>query len=370
MIAKFAGRLLLLPVFLSLAAYPLASPDYAHSQNGEDKSAQRTLRIGGLLALTGGAAQFSLDIQQGIQLAIPELEKEYGIKIELLAEDTRMETGPSVTAYKHLSGNKGIGYFFILGSGPVLAIKNLREKTKPFISTSAAHQDVLEGTGSIIRHSNSSEHDGRELAQYLAGKLKIQTARILTLENEWSVGYSQALMSSLDSLGISHSEETFRGDDADFRSLILKAKNASPGAVVLSTFGPSLLELMRTAKELQLDAPIVANIGFAITEGSQKTAQTLDLPSFHYQTTPAIPAEFWEKFRARFGREPAGYWSVAAYTDTELMADAFANTSGEPPDALKYAKSLGRFRGTFESVDIGEDGDILIRTHTKPWSSH
>ncbi|MCB0325663.1 MAG: ABC transporter substrate-binding protein, partial [Bdellovibrionales bacterium] len=335
------------------------------AQEERNVRSDTSLKVGGLLALTGPGAEFSLDIRQGLELAIRQLEEQHEVSIELLAEDSRMEVAPSLTAFRRLRAQHDVRYFVVLGSGPVLALKPLLQQEQVFVSTSAAHQDVLTDDPPIIRHSNHSSYDAAELASYVAATLMVKNVTVLTLENEWSTSFSEELKRKLESHGVVHQEKTFRADDADLRPLILAAKAAASDAVIAVTFGPSLVQLMRAAKELQLQQPFVANIGFAITEGAREQAAKLALNSFHYQDTPTIPAGFRELFLSQFGREPSGYWALSAYTDMEMLVEAWLNARGSASQGAAYLKSLGEFKGRFETVTVGKDGDILIKTEMR-----
>jgi branched-chain amino acid transport system substrate-binding protein len=74
-----------------------------------------SVKIGALLSLTGNWAQLSRNIQQGMELAVEQINQEGGVlnrKIELVIEDTDEEKsgGKVVTAYKLLRGS-GISLF-------------------------------------------------------------------------------------------------------------------------------------------------------------------------------------------------------------------------------------------------------------------
>lgn len=142
------------------------------------------IKIGGILPLTGDAAQWGIPPRNGAQLAVDEINAKGGVagkRLVLTVEDTRCEPKEGVSAFSKLLAEQDIK--IVLGgvcSSVTLAVAPLAERNHILLVSPASTNPKITSAGDFIfRVIPSDDLRGKVFAEYLFNDLKIGRVAML-----------------------------------------------------------------------------------------------------------------------------------------------------------------------------------------------
>jgi branched-chain amino acid transport system substrate-binding protein len=303
-------------------------------------------------ALTGSEAAFGTSTVNGVRIAADEINAAGGVlgrKIRLVVEDDqgRAEEAASVVT-KLITSDSVVALIGENSSNQSLAAAPIAQANGvPMISPSSTNPAVTEKGDFIFRVCFTDPYQGKALAAFVRGNLKLDSAAILVdKKNDYSVGLAGVFRKELEAAGGKIvAEQSYSGGDTEFRPQLTAIKSAAPQAVFIPGFYTEVGQIAIQARDLGLtvplvggdgwDSPVVIQIGGKAIEGSYF--------SDHYFVGESRPAvlKFVAEFEKRHGRKPEataalGYdalylWANAAKRagslDKRLVRDQIAATS-------------------------------------------
>jgi len=187
------------------------------------------IRIGGLFALSGGAAAYGEDLKNGTELALQEINSiQTDFKLELIAKDTKSDRNEAVKAYEDLVSINRVSSILGPTTSPnAIAVGRLVDQHRIPLIVQAATQDEVTKSNEyqrkfVAKICFNDEFQGRALADFAFRDLKKEKA-IIIFDN--SVSYSVGLAESferrfLENGGIIVSKTSYSVEQQDFRALI------------------------------------------------------------------------------------------------------------------------------------------------------
>ena len=322
------------------------------------------LRVGGIYGLTGPAANLGEEIRNGVLLAQADLSAS-GRAVEVYVEDSRWEAKQAVSALRKLATVQGLNVFHVLGSGPVLAVKPLTEVQDQLLFALAAHPDILPGSRLVLRHGNRADKDAQVLARSILIKPRRRIAA-LYLENDWAKYFDEELKALITAQQVEYKSLNFMPEDTDFRTMILRLTRTKPDAFVINSFGGSIAHILRQLRESKYSGDIYLNNGLSLSPDAQALVLEQNIRGFWYETYAESPPDFVNHYRKTYAFNPGSY-AVIAYTDMELLAEAYRVAGPSPTRMVSYVKQLKTFKGRFRELQIDSDGDIVEPTYVRLW---
>ncbi len=278
-------------------------------------------KIGAIIPLTGPAASQGIYAAQTAQLAEEDINDAGGIngkRIKIIIEDSESSPSKGVTAFQKLVAENASAVFSMLSSVSVPLSYEAERTRVPLIMSLVTAKNSTRGNNWAFRHYITADRDAAAMATYLysIGKTK---AGIILINDEYGASSSQEFSNSFK--GEIVAKEAFEPRDSDFRSQLLKIKDAKPDAVYLIGFDIQIINIVKQAKELGLNATL-ATTTLLTTPATQKevapfvdiiygTAGEYNLPN----NTKA--AEFKRMYIEKFGQEPSAY--AAYFYDSFMM---------------------------------------------------
>ena len=214
-----------------------------------------TFKIGGIGPTTGDAAIYGKAVQNGIQLAIDEINAAGGIngkKIEYKFQDDQNDTEKSVNAYNSL---KDWGMQMLVGtvtSTPCTAVVEETHSDNMFqLTPSATAVDSIQ-YDNAFRMCFSDPNQGIASADYIADhKLASKIAVIYNSSDPYSSGIYQKFAAESKTKGLNIvAAEAFTADSkTDFSVQIQKAKSAGAEMVFLPIYYQEASLILAQAKK-------------------------------------------------------------------------------------------------------------------------
>lgn len=217
---------------------------------------EETFKIGGIGPMTGAAATYGAAVENGIQLAVDEINAEGGIngtKIEFKMEDDEHDAEKSVNAYNTL---KDWGMQMLVGtvtSAPCIAVEAEAANDNMFLLTpSATAVDSIAGENAF-RVCFSDPAQGTKSAQYIGEhKLASKVAVIYDGSDPYSSGIYESFQAEAENQGLEVvAAEAFTADSkTDFKVQLQKAKDGGAELVFLPVYYQEAALILQQAKDL------------------------------------------------------------------------------------------------------------------------
>ena len=329
------------------------------------------LRLGATIPLTGPAATYGREIQQGIELAVSDLALE-GIRTQVSYEDVSLPGPMAVSAIRNLIDQKDIEAVvanFYNPAIPVMAPAIMRAKTIAFHTAEA--DDKILAAGDYIFSTNARIKDeSAEMARFAVQRFRAKTAVVLYVGTTFGEHYNLHFTKQFEALGgkVVYSELTAL-EERDMRPALLKALAQKPDVLIAAYFGPGLGLVLKQALGMNVEQPILTvyeaeNAAVLETAGSLPDDQIYFFSPQPAKASPRV-VSFRDSFHERFGTHPT-LFAANAYDATTLAAHALKACSRDRSCARrKIAETRGYegVSGTFSfDADGGASKDFILKT--------
>ena len=290
--------------------------------------------------LTGPNAQYGAQWKQGFDLALEEINNDGGIKGRPLAyvfEDTQSDPRQSVAvAQKFVANPKIVVELGDFASPASMAASPIYQRGKLVqFGFTNSHPDFTKG-GDYIWSPSISQADAQPLLAELAVKtLGFKRIAVLYLNTDWGRTSKDVLVKAAQERGAQVAiAEGYQPDEKDFRSTLVRVRDANPDGLVLISYYPDGALIAGQVRSVGLRQPIAAvgsvyspkfiELGGAAVNGIfTNTAFYPDEPRTEVQ-------DFVKSFRARYGKEPDAF-NAYAY-DAVVYAAAALRQAGANAD--------------------------------------
>ena len=336
--------------------------------SGESKD----IKIGHIAPLTGSAAIWGDWENEGIELAVEEINMQGGIagrRIIVIQEDDKADPKTAVSAlHKLINVDKVEVVIGATLSSTTLACAPIAEREKVvLLSPSAQSPKISEAGDYIFRTFVSSTIEGKHLAT-LAGKFNIKTAAIMYLNNDYGLGLSNVIQPLLTEKGISvQAVERYDTDVKDFRAQIAKIKTIEPDAIFRLGYPTDMGTILLQIKELALNVKVIAPDSFEADEIIKTAGGAAEGVFYVYPIIPdsEVAMDIKERFRARYGKD-MNIYNGMGYDAVKILAVVIERSieqanriDGELVKNALY--ELKDFPGVTGPITFDKNGDVLDR---------
>lgn len=297
----------------------------------------QTIKLGVLLPLTGDAASYGESELRAIQIAVDEVNAAGGVnerQIELVVEDGKCDSQAGGSAAQKLINVDGVK--IIIGgacSEETLAASKVTEPARVIlISPSASSSRVTEAGNFVFRTSPSELLAGKIAATYAFKELSAKKAAIVSELTDYAQGLREIYKKTFTDLGGTVvADETYTTGDADFRTQILKIKQAkadvvyvvpqtaASGVIIFKQLRENKINAKFTTAEVLMDSQIVKD-NASVLEGVVGVEVAVD-----YEGNSKAKA-FRDAHRAKFGGADPGIFAANAYDAVHLIHEGLAAT--------------------------------------------
>jgi len=329
------------------------------------------VKISGLVELSGTGATSGTNFNDGVKLAVKEINAGGGIlgrKIDYTFNDTQSQ--PQVAkalAVKAIDD----GAYIVMGpvfSGSILvSMAETKRAGIPNFTGGEAAAITQQGNPYIFRTSFTQSSAMPKVARYLKDNVKAKTVAVIWVNNDFGKGGRDVFTKAAEAEGIKViADISTDPGQLDFSGAVLKAKQANADALFVYTNEEESARALRELRKQGYDRPIVGETtltgqkvielaGDAANGAVAHVGLTADAPD------PGIKA-FAEKFQKEYGYKPdhnglKGYtamYVVEAVTEKVGKFDpkAFA-------DAMHGVKLTAKqYPGVLMDVSFDNNGDL------------
>ncbi|MCC2592630.1 ABC transporter substrate-binding protein [Tessaracoccus sp. OS52] len=341
------------------------------SPQGNNGSDGDTIKLGVNYELSGDVATYGQASVAGIKMAIDEVNEAGGIdgkQIELVEVDNKSEAAEATTLATRLMSSDGV----LACMGPATSgnfkatIPVAQDNQVPVVSGSATADDVTVDADGVkeyaFRICFNDSFQGTIMAKFAAENLGAGTAVIVQdNSSDYATGLAAAFQSEFENLGGSIAgTEGFTAGDTDFNSILTRLRGQDFDLVYLPGYYSEAGLIIKQARELGIDAPILGADGFdspTLLELAGPEALNDVYFTNHYSPIDEDPkvAEFIAAFKDANGEEPNAFHALG-YDLGKFVADAVGRASELTGEAVKNAMAETKgFVGVTGTFDMDEN---------------
>lgn len=344
---------------------------------GAAKASADTFRIGGIGPTTGGAAVYGIAVQNGVDLAIKEINEAGGIngyQIEYNFQDDELDNEKSVNAYNTL---KDWGMNILVGSvtsGCCTAVAANSATDNMFqITPSGSATACTEGNDNVFQVCFSDPNQGIAAAQYIGeNALASKVAVIYDSSDVYSSGiYEKFAAEAANQSFEIVSAEAFTADNkTDFSVQLQKAKDGGAELVFLPIYYTEASLILTQASTMGYDAMFfgcdgldgilsVENFDTSLAEG------VMLLTPFAADANDDATKNFVAAYEKAYGETP-NQFAADGYDAVYIIKAAVEDSGATPADDIsalcdKLKASMGKISVdglTGEGMSWDADGAV------------
>jgi branched-chain amino acid transport system substrate-binding protein len=356
------------------------------------RAADKTIKVGVDLSLTGADAEDAVRIKNALVMAIDDANKKKlveGYTFELLTLDDGTATSgqydpaqAATNARKMVADTDVVAAIGPMMSGagkamaPILSQGDLAtitpSSTNPDItSPKFAEQYRPAGKPIYFRTVTTDAYQGPNMANFMAERLKIKTVYVLDDSGAYGVGIADTFQAQAEKKGVKIlGRDRLDPKAADYTAVLTKIKSLSPDAMYYGGVGQAGVKLAKQAYDIipntikaggdgVYGATFLTGTGFPAAEGWYATIASPHL------TDDTKAKDFIKAYKDRWNMAPVDY-SITGYDAMEVIVDAVKRVAatGKPVNrgAVRDAIQTAKVHTIQGVVSFDENGDLADRT--------
>lgn len=339
--------------------------------------------LGATLPLTGDAAAWGKNTQQGIELALEQINASGGVlgrKLEVIYVDTQAMAKEGVSAYRKLVTAHKVPAIIDDGvSSVTLAMAPIAEKDKVVIlATGATAPSISEAGDFIFRIWNSDAYESEVAAGYAYHDLGHRTAAILYINNNYGKDLEQVFKSEFSKLGGKIvASESFAQSATNMRAQLTQIKAVKPTLLYLVGYPKETAIALKQSRELQPSVQVLGTVAIKDPQLIEEAGEAAEGLAFPYPKDPSGQrvVKFQTAFRAKYGHEP-GITADVGYDAIRMIGRAIEETNAFSGDDIRRGLNmLENYAGVSGTMTFDKNGDVhkpmgimRVRNRSFEWS--
>ena len=332
--------------------------------------ADQVVKIGHVAPLTGGTAHLGKDSENGVRLAVEEINKKgltiggQKITLELDAQDDAADPRQATQVAQKLVDDKVVAVVGHLNSGTSIpASKIYSDAGIVQISPSATNPTyTLQGFKTTYRVVATDAQQGPALANYASKSLKAKSVAIVDDATAYGQGLANEFEKQAKANGVTVLSHDATNDKAvDFRAILTKIKGEHPDVIMYGGMDATGGPFAKQAKQLGLRAKVLAGDGVCTDKLSDLAGDATDNivcseAGLALEKMAEGPA-FLAKFQKRFG-QPVQIYAPFTYDAVYIVVDAMKRANSTDPAKILAVMPSTDYKGLIGETTFDSKGDL------------
>ncbi|WP_310625215.1 ABC transporter substrate-binding protein [Limnohabitans sp.] len=331
----------------------------------------QTVKIVGLVELSGTGSTSGTNFDNGIKLAVKEINAAGGIlgkRVDYVSYDTQSNPGVA----KGLT-DKAVdeGAYVVMGpvfSGSIMvSMASTKRAEIPNFTGGEAAAITQQGNPYVFRTSFTQSTAMPKIANYIKDKVKAKTVDVVYVNNDFGKGGRDLIIKALEARSIKVGADiSSEPGQVDFSSVVVKAKQSNADALFAYTNEEESARLLRELKKQGYKKPVIGETVLTSQKVIELAGDAANGAIAHVGLTADAPQAGVKKFDAAFQKEYnsrsdhnglkgyIGMYTVKAVTeklgkfDSKAFAAAMKNIS----------LSAKTYPGLLLDISYDENGDL------------
>lgn len=354
----------------SMAAIMMAGVSGCGSKTGGavTSGAKNAAKIGFTAALTGGAAAYGKSEEEGVRLAVEEINKKGDFPIDLLVEDTKAVPADSMNATKKLIQEKVSMIIGPMTSNEAKAAGPIIQNAKvPSLEISVTAENITDIGDCIFRNSVPESKNIPQTVKKTHKLLGYKTAAILYAhDNEQHVTAQKYFQKTMEEEGVQVIDvETFGSKDSEYSAQLTNIQHKAPDVIVVCSYYQEGSRILKKMREMGMDQPVLGDNGFVSPELGKMAGAAADnvyvSSMWSADRKDEKVQKFVENYTKAYGRAPDQF-AASAYDGVYMAMDAMQR-AGTTTDHKKIRDALAQmkdFKGVCGTFSFDEKRDPVV----------
>ena len=354
----------------SMAAIMMAGLSGCGGKTGGAVSsgAKNAAKIGFTAALTGGAAAYGKSEEEGVRLAVEEINKKGDFPIDLLVEDTKAVPADSMNATKKLIQEKVSMIIGPMTSNEAKAAGPIIQNAKvPSLEISVTAENITDIGDCIFRNSVPESKNIPQTVKKTHKLLGYKTAAILYAhDNEQHVTAQKYFQKTMEEEGVQVIDvETFGSKDSEYSAQLTNIQHKAPDVIVVCSYYQEGSRILKKMREMGMDQPVLGDNGFVSPELGKMAGAAADnvyvSSMWSADRKDEKVQKFVENYTKAYGRAPDQF-AASAYDGVYMAMDAMQR-AGTTTNHKKIRDALAQmkdFKGVCGTFSFDEKRDPVV----------
>ncbi|MFZ2737011.1 MAG: ABC transporter substrate-binding protein [Burkholderiaceae bacterium] len=264
--------------------------------------------IYGLVELSGTGATSGTNFDNGIKLAVKEINAAGGIlgrKIEYSSHDTQSNPGIAKSlAQKAVDQNSYVVMGPVFSGSIMVSMAETRRAEIANFTGGEAAAITQQGNPYIFRTSFTQATAMPKVARYISDKAKVQKLAVVYVNNDFGKGGLDMIKKALDKSATKIvAEISTEPGQVDFSSAVIKAKQSEADAVFMYTNEEESARALRELRKQGFAKPIIGETTLTSQKVIELAGEAANGAIAHVGLTADAPAPLIKKFSESFTRE-------------------------------------------------------------------
>jgi branched-chain amino acid transport system substrate-binding protein len=327
---------------------------------------QAPVRIVGLVELSGTGATSGTNFDNGVKLAVKEINAAGGIlgrKIEYTSSDTQSapQTAKAL-AQKAVDESAYVVMGPVFSGSILVSMAETRRAEIPNFTSGEGAAITQQGNPYIFSTSFTQATAMPKVARYIKDTVKARTIAIVWVNNDFGKGGRDMIVKALDALGIKIAADISTDPgQVDFSGAVLKVKQSNADAVFVYTNEEESARALRELNKQGYDKPIIGEttltsqkvIEMAGDAANGAVALTADAPQ------PTIKA-FDERFQKeyKYKTDHNGLKGYSAMYIVKAVTERIGDSKAFAAAMRGATLSAKDYPGVLLDVTFDQNGDL------------
>jgi branched-chain amino acid transport system substrate-binding protein len=334
-------------------------------------AAAQPVKIVGLMELSGTGATAGTNFDNGVKLAVKEINAAGGIlgrKIEYTSLDTQSQPQTAKALAQRAVDD---GAYVVMGpvfSGSfIVSMAETRRAEIPNFTGGEAANITQQGNPYVFRTSFTQSTAMPKLARYIKDDVKAKTVAMVWVNNDFGKGGRDTMMKALEQAGIKVvADVSTDAGQVDFSGAVLKVKQSNADAVFVYTNEEESARALRELRKQGYDKPIIGETTLTGQKVIELAGDAANGAVAHVGLTVDAPQATIKAFDEKFQKEykyKSDHNGMKGYSGMYVVK-AVTEKIGKF-DSKLFAKSLHGMRisakdnpGVLLDVSFDQNGDL------------
>jgi branched-chain amino acid transport system substrate-binding protein len=331
-----------------------------------------TIKIGHYGSLTGSEATFGKSTDNGIRLAVKEINAKGGVmvagkkyQIELVSDDTEGKPEKAGTVVTKLITKDKVKAVLgeVASSVSLQGAPVCQAYGVPMITPSSTNPAVTKKGDMIFRVCFIDPFQGFACAKFAHDELKLTKAAVLFDQAAaYSVGLKDEFDKNFKSMGGTiTSEQAYTKGATDFNAQLTRIRETNPEVIFIPGYYSDVAKIALQARKLGMTMPLLGGDGWDSEELAKNAGEAIDGCYYSNHYAPDQPTEEIQTFVSKYQREfdgiPDGL-AALGYDAANILFDAMARAKSLGGKDLRDAIAATKgFKGVTGSISINAQRD-------------
>lgn len=322
------------------------------------------IKLGAAGPMTGDQSKMGLDLKNAVEMAVSEWNEKGGIlgkKIVLLPGDDQADPKQAVSIANKFINQGVVAVVGHWNSSCSIPASKYYHDAKVVMMTPATTNPQLtrQGFGNVFRVCGTDDQQGKVAAEFVLNRLKVKRVAVIHDKTAYGQGLADYFKNALgDRVRVVYYDGIVQRDP-DYKAVLTAIKETGPELYFFGGIYPEAGRLVRQAKEIGLDIPMLTGDGVYDPTFLHIAGKAGEGTYITFGKDPAglkTAKEFMERYTARYG-EPGPY-SIYAYDAANIILTAIQKVGSTDGAAISDYISKNRFRGAFGEISFDNNGDV------------